>query len=259
LSATLCRRIERLSIHGKNIPQFYITPPQPCPYLKGQFERKIFTHLIGEGARELNDSLSQGGFRRSQNIAYRPACEECSACTSVRVIVDEFGLTKSFRRTLRKNTDIIGKMKPPVPTSENYSIFRDYIDQRHTKGGMTDMTVLDFAAMVEDTFVNTRLVEYRLKPENPLDRESDDKGELVAAALSDIMEDGLSMIYSFFNPGYTDRGLGTYMVLDHIERARKMGLPFLYLGYWVQGSAKMNYKSRFAPQERLDTTGWHRV
>ena len=247
-----------MSIHSKNIPQFYITPPQPCPYLSGQFERKIFTHLIGEGAKELNDSLSQGGFRRSQNIAYRPACEDCKACTSVRVIVDEFRMTKSFRRIMRKNTDIASSMKIPVPTSENYSIFRDYIDQRHAAGGMTDMTVLDFAAMVEDTFVETRLVEYRLQPENSLERSDVGEGELVGAALSDIMEDGLSMIYSFFNPAYNSRSLGTFMVLDHIERARKMGLPFLYLGYWVSGSSKMNYKSRFSPQERLDATGWHR-
>ncbi len=247
-----------MSIHGKNIPQFYITPPQPCPYLRDKFERKIFTHLIGEGARELNDSLSQGGFRRSQNIAYRPACEDCKACTSVRVLVDEFRPTKSFRRIMRKNTDITGSMKIPVPTSENYSIFRDYIDQRHTAGGMTDMTVLDFAAMVEDTFVDTRLFEYRLRPDLSQDPSNGQEGELVGAALSDIMEDGLSMIYSFFNPAYDHRSLGTYMVLDHIERARKMGLPFLYLGYWVPGSAKMDYKSRFCPQERLDATGWHR-
>jgi len=149
-------------------------------------------------------------------------------------------------------------MKIPVPTSENYSVFRDYIDQRHTAGGMTDMTVLDFAAMVEDTFVDTRLFEYRLKPENSSEPCDALEGELVGAALSDIMEDGLSMIYSFFNPAYDNRCLGTYMVLDHIERAHKMGLPFLYLGYWVSGSSKMDYKSRFSPQERLHTTGWHR-
>ncbi len=248
-----------MSEYGRNIPQFYITPPQPCPYLGGRFERKIFTHLIGEGAMALNNSLSQGGFRRSQNIAYRPACEKCNACTSVRVIVDEFNPTKSFKRTLRKNNDIVGKMSMPTPTTENYSIFRDYIDSRHADGGMADMTVLDFAAMVEDTYVNTRLFEYRIKPENSLDCSDQHEGELVAVALSDIMEDGLSMIYSFFDPSYEARGLGTFMVLDHIEQARKMGLPFLYLGYWVQGSAKMTYKSRFMPQERLDTTGWHRI
>ena len=159
---------------------------------------------------------------------------------------------------MRKNSDITSAMKMPLPTSENYSIFRDYIDQRHTAGGMTDMTVLDFAAMIEDTFVETRLVEYRLQTENSLEHSDAGEGELVGAALSDIMEDGLSMIYSFFKPAYDTRSLGTYMVLDHIERARKLGLPFLYLGYWVPGSSKMEYKSRFSPQERLDATGWHR-
>ena len=249
-----------MSAYGKNVPQFYIPPPQPCPYLDDQLERKIFTHLIGDGALELNDSLSQGGFRRSQNIAYRPACESCNACTSVRVLVDEFMPSKSFKRTMRKNTDIVAEMCSPVPTSENYSIFRDYIDARHIAGGMADMTVLDFAAMVEDTFVNTQLVEYRLKPDFPIAYPDHQKGELIAAALIDIMEDGLSMIYSFFKPEHSDRSLGTFMVLDHIARARKLGLPYLYLGYWVEGSAKMGYKARFTPQERLDAEiGWRRT
>ena len=211
-------------------------------------ERKVFTHLISPEARRLHDTLSQGGFRRSQNIAYRPACDGCNACVSVRVPVDGFAWTRSFRRTLERNRDLAGAMVPAHATAEHYSLFRAYIDSRHNDGGMSDMTVLDFAAMVDESFVETRLIEYRLAG-----------GGLVACVLSDVLEDGLSMIYSFYEPEQPRRGLGTCMVLDHIRRAHAMGLPYVYLGYWVDGSPKMDYKARFLPQERLEQTGWRRV
>lgn len=248
-----------MSIEQRHFPQFYLTPEGECPYLPDRRERKVFTHLIGKDAPKLNDQLTHGGFRRSQNIAYRPACEGCQACVSVRVRVDEFKPTKSFRRTVSRNSDISGYPCGANATPEQYSLFRTYIDSRHGNGGMADMTVQDYAAMIEDTFVDTRVVEYRLRPEISLAGPDMRKGPLVAAALSDVLDDGLSMIYSFFEPTEFNRGLGTFMILDHIERARRLGLPYLYLGYWVRGSAKMDYKQRFKPQEHLTEDGWEVV
>ncbi len=239
-----------MSIERRNFPQFFITAPSPCPYLTGRVERKVFTHLVGHDARSLNTQLSQGGFRRSQNIAYRPACDGCAACVSIRVPVNTFEMSRSFRRTLRDNSDVTGLVVKSQATSEHYSLFRAYIDQRHGNGGMADMTVLDFSAMVDDNFVDSRLVEYRLKSRDG------EQGQLVAAVLIDILGDGISMIYSFYDPDFQDRGLGTFMILDNIARVKRLGLPYLYLGYWVRGSRKMDYKQRFLPQERLTPEGW---
>ena len=216
----------------------------------------MFTHLVGERASELNNILTQGGFRRSQSIAYRPACEGCRSCVSVRVVANEFEASRSMRRIVNRNSDIVGEMKIAVPTSEQYSIFRAYLDSRHRDGGMADMTVLDYAMMVEDSHIETRVVEYRRREGDEAGRQA---GDLIAVALTDVLGDGLSMVYSFFEPDEASRSLGTFMVLDHIERARQMGLAYVYLGYWVRGSRKMDYKSRFLPQERLTPDGWARV
>jgi arginine-tRNA-protein transferase len=244
--------------HSRNTPQFYLTAPSPCPYLPGQEERKVFTHLVGERAAELNDLLTHGGFRRSQSIAYRPACENCRACVSVRVVVEDFKPTRSMRRIVARNADIASDLRAGAPTSEQYSVFRSYLDARHRDGGMADMTVLDYAMMVEDSHVETRLIEYRRRqPHRPLKGRGG--GELLAVALTDVLGDGLSMVYSFFESDQSTRSLGTFMILDHIERARRMGLAYVYLGYWVQGSRKMDYKGRFLPQERLTPEGWRRV
>jgi arginine-tRNA-protein transferase len=244
--------------HSRDTPQFYLTAPSPCPYLGGKEERKVFTHLVGERAGDLNNILTHGGFRRSQSIAYRPACEGCRACVSVRVVVDDFQPTRGMRRIAKRNADIAGEMRVAVPTSEQYSIFRAYLDSRHRDGGMADMTVLDYAMMVEDSHIETRIIEYRRRESggNGVKRSA---GDLVAVALTDVLGDGLSMVYSFFEPDEAARSLGTLMVLDHIARAQRMGLAYVYLGYWVQGSRKMDYKSRFLPQERLMPDGWARV
>ena len=242
--------------HSRDTPQFYLTAPSPCPYLAGKEERKVFTHLVGERASELNNILTQGGFRRSQSIAYRPACEGCRSCVSVRVVANEFEASRSMRRIVNRNSDLVGEMKIAVPTSEQYSIFRAYLDSRHRDGGMADMTVLDYAMMVEDSHIETRVVEYRRREGDEAGRQA---GDLIAVALTDVLGDGLSMVYSFFEPDEASRSLGTFMVLDHIERASQMGLAYVYLGYWVRGSRKMDYKSRFLPQERLTPDGWARV
>jgi leucyl-tRNA---protein transferase len=243
--------------HSRDTPQFYLTAPSPCPYLVGKEERKVFTHLVGERAGELNNILTQGGFRRSQSIAYRPACEGCRACVSVRVVARDFRPTQSMRRILRRNADIAGEMRIAVPTSEQYAIFRAYLDSRHRDGGMADMTVLDYAMMVEDSHIETRIIEYRRREPGMTGKRQG--GELVAIALTDVLSDGLSMVYSFFEPDEANRSLGTFMVLDHIARAKSMGLAYVYLGYWVRGSQKMDYKSRFLPQERLMPDGWERI
>jgi arginine-tRNA-protein transferase len=245
-----------LTQHSRDTPQFYLTAPSPCPYLPGQEERKVFTHLVGERAADLNNLLTHGGFRRSQSIAYRPACERCRACVSVRVIADEFRPTRNMRRVLDRNCDLMGEMRVAVPTSEQYSVFRAYLDARHYDGGMADMTVLDYAMMVEDSHVQTRLIEYR---RCDLDAGGPHKRELLAVALTDVLKDGLSMVYSFYEPEPEHRSLGTFMILDHIARARRMGLAYVYLGYWVRGSRKMDYKGRFLPQERLAPEGWTRI
>lgn len=244
--------------HPRDTPQFYLTAPSACPYLPGREERKVFTHLVGERAGSLNDILTQGGFRRSQSIAYRPACEGCRACVSVRILVNEFQPSRSFRRIQADNSDLIGALRGPTPTSEQYSLFRAYVNTRHGSGGMADMSVLDYAMMVEDTHVETRLVEYRKRgPDSRINGRG--TGDLIAVALTDILADGLSMVYSFYNPHIPQRSLGSYLILDHIARARAMGLPYVYLGYWVQGSRKMDYKRRFLPQERLMPQGWERI
>lgn len=236
-------------------PQFYLTAPAACPYLPGELERKVFTHLVGPRAAEMNDILTQGGFRRSQNIAYRPACEGCRACVSVRILANSFEPNRTMRKVLAANRDLVGTMLPPQPSTEQFTLFRTYLDDRHQTGGMSDMSALDYAIMVEDTHVNTRLIEYRKRvPGQGIGDQP--KGELIAVALTDLMSDGLSMVYSFFNPAADKRSLGTFMILDHIQRTRQLGLPHVYLGYWVKGSAKMHYKTRFQPQEHLTPRGW---
>ena len=239
-----------MTAESRNFPQFFITAPGPCPYLPGQEERKVFTHLLGPDPRALNSQLSQGGFRRSQNIAYRPGCESCNACSSVRVPVKDFEWTQSFRRVLKDNADLVAGVKSPLATQEHYDLFRSYIDTRHADGGMADMSVIDFAAMIDETMVETRLFEYRYIKSHPKG------GQLAAAVLVDVLHDGLSLIYSFFEPDEAQRSLGTFVVLDCLKRAQSLNLTYLYLGFLVQGSRKMAYKARFLPQERLGAHGW---
>ncbi len=243
----------------KHFPEFYVTAPQPCPYLPGRLERKLFTHLTHEKPPALVDNLLKGGFRRSQNIAYMPYCEGCHACVSVRVLVNEFEPGRTMRRVAERNDDLVARRIAPVPTSEQYSLFRSYIDNRHADGGMADMSVLDYAMMVEDSVINTFLTEYRQKPAGAAPDADPSRWPLKAVALCDRLSDGISMVYSYYDSSEETRSLGTHMILEHIAYARRLGLPYLYLGYWIKGSRKMNYKTRFRPQEQLSANGWLRV
>jgi arginine-tRNA-protein transferase len=236
---------------GTRFPQFYLTQPTNCPYLPGRMERKVFTKLTGPLSRQIHDSLAKVGFRRSQNIAYRPACDGCSACTSVRILVDAFEPSRGFKRVLDANAGVTAEAVDPSATEEQFYLLKSYLDHRHKGGGMSTMGILDFVAMIEDTTVDTQIVEYRLPRERPRD-----KGRLIACSLTDVMADGLSMVYSFYDPEFDRRSLGTYMVLHHIERARAGSLPHVYLGYLVEDCRKMSYKARFQPLEGHGPDGW---
>lgn len=233
--------------------RFYMTSVAPCPYLPGKTERKVFANLpFSEGAY-VNDELTQAGFRRSQNIAYRPACEACDACVSVRLPVPEFAFSRSQRRILRRNEDLSRDLVEAEATTEQFDLLRRYLNNRHPEGGMAGMGWLDYVAMIEDTAVRTHLIEYRRAS---LD---DGPGQLVGVCLTDLLSDGLSMVYSFFDPALAARSLGRFAILDHVRQAAAVNLPFVYLGYWVQGSRKMDYKADFRPMEKLTRLGWERI
>jgi arginine-tRNA-protein transferase len=232
-------------------PRFYVTSPAPCPYLPGRTERKVFTELKGPHADSLNDALGRIGFRRSQTVAYRPSCSNCRACVSVRVVAREFQPSATQRRNLKRNTGLIAIECRPWATSEQFELLQRYLGARHPGGGMASMDEVDFADMVEHTPVTSFIVEYRQPDENG------EPGALVGACLTDRQSDGLSMIYSFYDPRLVGRsGLGNFIILDHITRARADGLAYVYLGYWVEGSARMQYKVRYRPLERLGPDGW---
>ena len=235
------------------LPQFFLTPGAPCPYLPGRVERKLFARLTGTLAQQLNEALTHSGFRRSQMIAYRPACDGCAACVSVRIVAKDFIPSRGQRRMTKRNADVIRHQVNAEATREQFALLRTYLDSRHAGGGMSDMGLFDYVAMVEETPVETHLVEYRGSPRGEA------PGPLLACALTDVLRDGLSMVYSFYHPGEISRSLGTHMILDHIAEARRRSLPFVYLGYWIKGSPKMDYKAKFSPLEALRPEGWVRV
>ncbi|WP_454760401.1 arginyltransferase [Caulobacter segnis] len=230
--------------------RFFLTAPTPCPYLPGREERKVFAHLPLSDGPTVNDSLTQVGFRRSQNIAYRPACETCRACQSARAPAAEYVLSRSERKVLNRNDDLERHLVEAEATLEQFELLRRYLLARHADGGMAEMTWPDYVAMVEDTAVRTHLLEYRKKS---LDG---GPGDLIACVLVDVLADGLSLVYSFYNPDLPRRSLGSFIILDHIVQAQQGQLPYVYLGYWVPGSEKMAYKARFSPLEILKPGGW---
>ena len=230
-------------------PQFfYTTAPLPCPYLPGRTERKIVTELSGTEAEALHERLSRAGFRRSHNIAYAPVCPGCQACVPIRVVSEEFTPDRTQRRILRANADLTISEMPARATAEQFTLFQRYQKNRHADGDMAAMGYYDYRAMIEDTPISTGILEFR-----------DARDRLVGACLTDWLADGLSAVYSFFDTDEDKRSLGTFAVLWLIGRARSLGLPYVYLGYWVPESRKMAYKARFRPSEILMSGAWHRL
>jgi len=233
--------------------RFFMTAVAPCPYLPDRLERKVFANLPFSDGAHVNDELTHAGFRRSQNIAYRPACDSCEACVSVRLPVSDFRFSRSQRRVIARNQDLKRTLVEPQATAEQFSLLKRYLAERHFGGGMADMSWSDYVTMVEDTAVRTHIIEYR--------RASVEggPGELVAVTLTDLLSDGLSMVYSFYDPELASRSLGVFAILDHVIQAATVALPYVYLGYWVKGSPKMDYKASFRPLEALQSLGWTRL
>ena len=230
-------------------PQFfYTTAPLPCPYLPGRTERKIVTELSGTEAEALHERLSRAGFRRSHNIAYAPVCPGCQACVPIRVVSEDFTPDRTQRRILRANADLTVSEMPARATAEQFTLFQRYQKHRHADGDMAAMGYYDYRAMIEDTPISTGVLEFR-----------DAQDRLLGACLTDWLADGLSAVYSFFDTDEDKRSLGTFAVLWLIGRARSLGLPYVYLGYWVPESRKMAYKARFRPSEILMSGAWHRL
>ena len=230
-------------------PQFFVTHPQPCAYLPNRFERKIFTKLSINTGEKLNNALSKQGFRRSQNILYRPACKGCNLCFSARIKVSDFCYSKSQKRVKNKNRTIQRKINNTWATEEQFDLFKKYLNQRHADGGMTEMQVYEFAAMIEETSVFSKVIEYT-------DNNYNDQQTLRCVSLTDMIDDGISMVYSFFDPDFNQQSLGTHIILDHIEYAKELDLSYVYLGYWVPGSKKMEYKSNFSGLEIYCGNKW---
>jgi len=224
---------------------FFTTAPLPCPYIAGRMERKIVTELNGSDAEFLHETLSRAGFRRSHSIAYTPACPGCNACVPVRIITEGFRPDRTMRKVAKANGDLIAQVIPARATAEHYRLFARYQESRHAGGDMALMGFYDYRSMVEDSPIDTFMVEFR-RPD----------GTLMAACLADRMSDGLSAVYSFFEPDLPRRSLGTQVVLWLVDEALRQGLPYVYLGYWIGESPKMSYKARFQPLEAFGPTGW---
>jgi len=230
-------------------PQFFFTTaPLPCPYLPDRLERKIVTELGGPNSENLHEVLAKGGFRRSHSIAYAPACPGCKACVPVRVDTRTFERKRSLARTWKRNADLTAHVVEARASTEQFDLFNQYQRSRHTDSDMANMGFYEYSAMVEDSPIDTYLVEFR-KP----------SGVLVAVCLTDQTDDGLSAVYSFFTSEEEDRGLGNFVVLWLIEHAKTLSLPYVYLGYWIKESPKMAYKTRFKPLEALGPDGWQRI
>lgn len=224
---------------------FHVTAENACPYLPARLERKLVARLGNN--RDLFNRLSAAGFRRTHNYLYRPACSDCQACIPVRLPVADFSPSKSQLRIVRRNADLIARSAPARATNEHYGLFSRYLQERHADGEMADMTFEDYRSMVEDTPVDSRLIEYR-----------GENGRLLAVALVDLLQEGLSAVYSFFAPEYPRRSLGAYIILDLVKQVRRTGGSYLYLGYWIDQSPKMAYKTRFRPIELHQGNGWRR-
>ena len=223
----------------------YATPSHECSYLPGNDATTLFVDPEFPKDAGVYTLLSRNGFRRSGEHVYRPNCQNCVACVPVRVPVQDFRPRRSHRRALRDNQDLRVIAREGAFSEEHFQLYSDYLSARHADGGMDNPTRKQYRAFLLSSWADTVLYEFRL-------------GErLIAVAVTDHLTDGLSAVYTFFDPDYSRRGIGTFSILWQIAQARRLGRQWLYLGYWIANSPKMLYKQEFQPQERFVDGHWH--
>ncbi len=228
----------------RNIPlPMRLSMQSDCPYIEGQTEQRIAVDISNDP--QCHDGLATAGFRRVENWVYRPACPQCNACVPWRVDVAGFTPSRNMARIIKKNNDLTRQVASPTPSDDHYRLFKNYVTSRHYDGQMAQMDRGDFVSMISNSPIETALISYH-----------DAESKLVGAVLADFQSDGLSAVYSFFDPGLIVRSLGTYMVLDLLNIAKESALRWLYLGYFVKGSRKMDYKARFEPAEIFKDGQW---
>jgi arginine-tRNA-protein transferase len=224
--------------------RLFLTEPHPCSYLEDQKAITAFVDPAITVDKNLYSHLSNFGFRRSGRYIYAPRCKSCKACIPARLVVNEFEPNRQQNRCNRHNEDLTISIVREVNEKEHYRLYERYLEARHADGDMYPPTMTQYRDFISSLWDNSRMLEARLN------------GELLAAGVIDVLNDGISAIYTYYSPDYPKRSLGTYMILAELVLARQVGLPYLYLGYWIEKSPKMAYKKNFQPLELLIDDQW---